>query len=63
MKKPKPKRKRLVRGKDWHAYCWKSDKQGLCQWADYLPLGHAEDRKPEAGGGHWVRVKFVEVKP
>ena len=52
----KPKR-RLVRGKDWHAWAW--------QWNDGVLEQFAELRKPNAkyvGGGRWVRVKFVRVK-
>jgi len=50
----KPKRKRLVRGKDWHAWAWKAYSGELVTWAFH--------DKPKTGT-RWVRVKFVEVKP
>jgi len=66
----KPKRKRLVRGKDWHAWAWKQNKSGMLGEYPGRFLGFAKGDKPlgdfcptGAGTGRWVRVKFVEVKP
>lgn len=63
--KTKPKRKRLVRGKDWHAWAWKFGKDSICE-TDSLSFFVVDDPKeadPPSHSGKWVRVKFVEVKP
>jgi len=55
--------KRLVRGKDWHAWVWKPGSAWPRARASFY---FAEPRKPSRGHtetGKWVRVKFVEVKP
>lgn len=59
------KRKRLVRGRDWHAWAWKH----LGEDSRYLPYGgfifgaeYQRNGKPTEKG-KWVRVKFVEAKP
>lgn len=57
------KRKRLVRGKDWHAWAWKAGKSGVCPKPNQFVYS-AEYKKPsykQMGTGKWVRVKFVEV--
>ena len=61
-KKPKPKR--LVRGKDWHAWAWKSDTDGLYWWVNgYEGKDLLKEENPATWDkGKWVRVKFVEVE-
>lgn len=66
----KAKRKRLVQGKDYHAWAWKAKSNdrlnGLFFYAEpYKPAGpgsrnqtHTEQPSEQ---GKWVRVKFVEV--
>lgn len=53
---------RLVKGKDWHAWAWKRDRDGKLRpdiWGDrpdkstWIPKYW--------GKGKWVRVKLVEV--
>ena len=60
-----PKRKRLVRGRDWHAWAWKYHKsERVGEWGDDVydllvwreKPGHKMSRK-----GRWVHVKFTEV--
>ncbi len=72
--KKQPKRKtptteRLKRGRDWHAWAWKTDAGHFHLYA----LGSDPRLNPRPApevyvcgpvtGGHWVRVKFVEVLP
>lgn len=52
-KKPAAKRKRLVRGRDWHGWCLKRSDGSLENRATALDMKN--DKR-------WVRVKFVEVK-
>jgi hypothetical protein len=69
--KKKAKKKRLVRGKDWHAWAWRVGKGSVVRegyilhWAEpSKPAGNSypsETGKPTVTG-KWVRVKFVEVK-
>jgi len=59
--KNKPKKK-LVRGKDWHAWAYKSESEGLYHWAvARKPIAQMDDDTRNEPG-KWVRVKFVEVK-
>ena len=53
----KPKKK-LVRGRDWHAWAWKAKDWGLFFYAE--PNRDSNCRPTDAG--KWVKVKFVEVK-
>lgn len=62
MKKPK-KRKRLIRGRDYHGWAWKAGKTWvkpgeLFCWAETVKPAL---RPTETG--RWVRVRFVEVVP
>lgn len=59
------RRKRLMRGRDWHAWAW----QALRDWPRPGELFNwAEPERPinryptGKGTGHWVRVKFVIVR-
>lgn len=59
----KKAKKRLVRGKDWHAWAWKAGKTWskpgeLFWWAE---PNYTRPRKRPTESGKWVRVKFVEV--
>lgn len=59
----KKTKKRLVQGRDWHAWTWKFGKS----WDTPGQLGcFAEPfklAKMVSETGKWVRVRFVEVKP
>ena len=64
-----PTKKRLVRGRDWHAWAWKYDCGGFFwsaaprrQFGYTLPRQPAYWKMPADSRGRWVRVKFVEVK-
>lgn len=59
--KAKAKRKRLVRGVDWHAWAWRYAPGILSSFAK--PTKPDNFREEEGVPGNWVRVKFVEVKP
>jgi hypothetical protein len=64
MASKKKAKKRLVRGKDWHGWCYKSDSEGLYGWTTPDPKRiEAEENPASWDSGEWVRVKFVEVKP
>lgn len=56
----KKKRKRLVRGKHWHGWAYRSAYTGgFCFWAE---AGNKPKESPDdEPGGKWERVKFVEV--
>ena len=61
--KKQPKRKRLKRGRDWHAWAWKYGKKDLQElwvfgwWTEF----NRPPRKKLSPHGRWVRVKFTEV--
>lgn len=52
------KRKRSVRGKDWHGWAFKDDAGWFCHYAEVTKP--RETRAP-TDTGKWVKVKFVEV--
>ncbi len=60
------KRKRMIRGRDWHGYAFKfpakegqpESKWVFCQWAEV----NKPPSKHPTNDGKWVKVKFVEVK-
>lgn len=59
------KRKRLVRGKDWHGWAWEpgkadSDVSPLLWWAEAERPKLCDSRPTTTG--KWVKVKFVKVK-
>lgn len=62
----KPKKRRLIQGRDWHGWVWKhlakTDsilKYGeLMHWAE--PMEPKNSHPTEKG--KWIRVKFVEVE-
>lgn len=55
----KPKRaKKLVRGRDWHAWVWKWHEDGKLSHL----VNNGERDNYRNLHGKWVRVKFVEVK-
>lgn len=56
----KPKRKQLVRGRDFDGWAWKLDKGGFYPWVTRTKISV---RPWDAGPGKSVRVRFVEVKP
>ena len=57
--KKQTKRKQLVRGRDWHAWVWKSDEGGFMLFA---VLCRGCERNFRRGvKGRWTRVLFVEV--
>ena len=61
MAKTRTTRKRLKRGRDWHAWAWRPG--AACDpWEFFWPTesGTKPKTKPSQGG-KWVRVKFVEV--
>lgn len=55
----KPRNRRLIQGRDFHAWAWKCTDKCNC--------GLEDNAQPYRGrtlpGGRWVRVRFVEVKP
>lgn len=51
---------RLKRGVNWHAWAWKDDGIGLLRFATLIRNPPDYDMRG-CRGGHWVRVKFVEV--
>lgn len=60
------KKKRLVKGKDYHGWAWKhtgNDRmKGFFWYAEpHKPNKNWPDHKPSEPG-KWVRVRFVEVK-
>ncbi len=56
----KKKRKRLVQGKDWHGWAYRSNYlKGFIYWAEPRKPTKSPDHEPD---GKWVRVKFVEVR-
>ena len=57
--KKQPTRKRLVRGRDWHAWAWKPDKGVLLNFA--LLCQDSEQEYRRGVKGRWVRVLFTEV--
>lgn len=61
----KPKRKRLVRDRDWHAWANKfpvNEGDPESKWV-YCYVTESERPPGKApNGGKWVRVKFVEAK-
>jgi len=61
-KKATKKRKRLVRGKDWHAWAWEqANGELLCYAQCTKPRMGYFNMKPTTQPGKWVRVKFVKV--
>ena len=64
-----PTKKRLVRGRDWHGWAWKTDAGNF----HFYAIGGDPRLHPgpapkgyvcrSVSGGKWVRVKFVEVPP
>lgn len=64
-------KKRLKRGKDWHAWAWKigpplKGDEGIYGFTPGELCHCAEPEKPKRNppteSGKWVKVKFVEVK-
>lgn len=59
--KTQMKRRRLMRGRDWHAWAFYeggADGLGMCHWAE---VEKPTDKKPSPNG-KWVKVKFVRVR-
>ena len=57
MPKKSANKKRLVKGRDWHAWAW--------HYADGRFSRYTEPERSNyqwAADGKWVRVKFVEVE-
>lgn len=56
---PEPKKpKRLMHGRDFDAWVWRTDRGKLCPWlAEMRRYGRERSTK-----GKWVRVKFVPVE-
>lgn len=61
-KKQPKKRKRLVRGKDWHVWAFKLHRTGKFSTSAYDVIDNPPDDDVDASNGEWVRVKFVEVE-